>query len=168
MEGALLLGALAARAGDRVSFLAHDVQVRAAVTAGEGADPLPAMMTAMAGLEPALVETDARGVVGTLLARFAQRAFVVVIAPLEPAALAAGLLPLLPTLVARHQVLLASVDDPRVALLAAGHGDVDAVYAAASARKAITDRERVAASLNRMGAQVVQAPRARLPMPTWR
>lgn len=158
MEGALLLAAVAARAGDRVSFLAHDTQLRAAVSGSAGGDPLPAMMMAMSGLEPALVETDARAVVGTVLGRFPQRALVVLITPMEPAALSSGLLPMLPTLVARHQVLLASVDDPTLTTMSAGHGDVDSVYAAASARKAVADRERVAGTLRRMGALTVGAP----------
>ena len=40
---------------------------------------------------------------------------------------------MLPALTRRHSVLVAAVADPRVEAMAAGRGDLDAVYGAAAA-----------------------------------
>ena len=58
MDAALLLAALAARAGDRVDLLAGDRRVRARVAGAEPATLLGDLVSAMAPLEPALVEAD--------------------------------------------------------------------------------------------------------------
>ena len=67
MDAALLLAALAARAGDRVDLLAYDRRLRAAVQGATATDLLPSLVTAMAPLEPELVESDAHGLVSMLL-----------------------------------------------------------------------------------------------------
>jgi uncharacterized protein (DUF58 family) len=160
LDAALLLATLAGRAGDHVTLLAHDTALRASVSGAEGANLLPAMVNALALVEPALVETDARALVAQVMATHRQRALVVLLTPLEPTGLREGLLPLMPSLVARHDVVLASVSDPRVdELLAAPQGfDVDSVFAAASAEKAVLDRTAVAGLLARSGVEVVDAP----------
>jgi uncharacterized protein (DUF58 family) len=158
LDAALLLGALASRAGDRVDLLAVDRDVRASVS-GVGRNELLARMTdAMALLEPALVETDARRLVSEVLRRSRRRSLVVLFMPLEGEALREGLLPQLATLTTRHTVVLASVSDPRVAELASGRGDAGLVYAAAAASKACEDRAALAAELRRRGVEVVDAP----------
>ena len=58
LDAALLLAALASRAGDHVDFLAHDRVTRAAVFGESRSDLLSALVNAMAPLEPALVESD--------------------------------------------------------------------------------------------------------------
>ena len=72
----------------------------------------------MAPLQPALVETDFGLVVGEVLRRERKRALVVLFTALEPGALGEGLLPVLPRLAARHQVVVAAVHDPRPDALA--------------------------------------------------
>ena len=52
MDAALLLAALASRAGDSVDFLAGDRRVRARVRAGTRAGALPRIVEAMADLDP--------------------------------------------------------------------------------------------------------------------
>jgi uncharacterized protein (DUF58 family) len=160
LDAALLLATLAGRAGDHVTLLAHDTTLRASVAGAEGANLLPAMVNALALVEPALVETDARALVAQVMATHRQRALVVLLTPLEPTALREGLLPLMPSLVARHDVVVASVSDPQVdELLAAPHGfDVDSVFAAASAEKSVLERTAVAGLLARSGVEVVEAP----------
>ncbi len=69
MDAALLLTALASRAGDRVGLLAYDRRLRAQVQGRSAGDVLPAVTDALAPLEPELVETDARGLVATALSR---------------------------------------------------------------------------------------------------
>ena len=60
MDAALLLAALASRAGDHVDFLAHDRVTRAGVFNASRTELLAHLVAAMAPLEPALVESDAR------------------------------------------------------------------------------------------------------------
>ena len=157
MDAALLLAALAARAGDRVDLIAYDRRVRARVEDVRGSGLLPALVTAMAPLDATLVEPDYAGMVRTVLARSARRSLVVLLTALDAAPVEEGLLPVLGPLVRRHQVVLASVADPRVAEMAASRGDTDAVYDAAAAELARGDRRRVAALLGRHGVEVVDS-----------
>lgn len=163
MDAALLLAALASRAGDRVDLIAYDRRVRAAVTGRAASEVLSAMVNAMAPLEPELVESDADGVVAEVLRRARRRSLVVLVTGLEAAALEAGLLPLLPALTRRHRVVVAAVSDPRVAEMARGRGDVQAVYEAAAAEKSLAERRRVTALLTRRGVEVVDAVPEELP-----
>jgi uncharacterized protein (DUF58 family) len=158
MDAALLLAALASRAGDRVDLLAVDRRIRARVEGASRADLLPAMVNAMAPLEADLVETDWATVVAAVQARLTQRALVVLLTPLESAAVEEGLLPVLPRLSGRHLVMLASVDDPRLAEMAAARSDVHAVYGAAAAERTLMEREGLAAELRRLGVHVVAGP----------
>jgi uncharacterized protein (DUF58 family) len=163
MDAALLLAALASRAGDRVDLLAMDRRVRARVEGASRTDLLPRLVTAMAPLEADLVEADWTAIVSTVLNRLSQRALVVLLTPLEGAAVEEGLLPVVQRLAARHRVLVASVADPQVALMAAGRGDAYAVYGAAAAQRAELDRAATTAELRRMRVDVVDAPPAELP-----
>nr|WP_062335376.1 DUF58 domain-containing protein [Herbidospora sakaeratensis] len=157
MDAALLLAALCARAGDRVDFLAYDRAVRAQVSGGGRGDLLPGLVTAMAPLEPELVEADAHGMVAAVLARARRRCLVVVLTDLNATALDEGLLPVLPQLSARHLVLLAAVADPRVAALAAGRDGAAEVFEAAAAERQRVERRQVTARLRRHGVEVVDA-----------
>jgi uncharacterized protein (DUF58 family) len=64
----------------------------------------------------------------------------------------------LPKLTAEHQVILASVADPRVEPLAGGRAEAAAVYGAGAAERSRNDRQAVAATLRRSGVQVIDAP----------
>jgi uncharacterized protein (DUF58 family) len=163
LDAALLLGALASRAGDRVDLLAYDRRVRARVEGTRSGDLLAAMVTAMAPLESDLVEVDAAGMVSTVLSRASRRSLVVLFTGLEAAGVQDGLLPVLPALVKRHTVLVAAVADPRVEELAAGRGEAAAVYGAAAAERTRLERRRVTELLRRRGVEVVDAPPEDLP-----
>ena len=158
LDAALLLCALASRAGDRVDLLAFDREPRAAVEGVSGSELLPRIVDAMSGLEPALVESDGRRLVGEVLRRARRRSLVVLFTSLDTAPLEQGLLPLLPSLTSRHTVLLAAVADPRVEEMARASGSVEAAYDAASAERARTERRRLTALLRRRGVEVVDAP----------
>ncbi|MEO8815721.1 MAG: DUF58 domain-containing protein [Mycobacterium sp.] len=158
MDAALLLAALASRAGDHVDLLAHDQVIRAGVFGASPTRLLTALVEAMAPLQPALVESDAAAMVATITRRVRQRTLVVLLTDLNPSALAEGLLPVLPELTSRHQVIVAAVADPRVERLAAGRRSAAAVYDAAAAERARNDRRTVAARLRRSGVEVVDAP----------
>jgi uncharacterized protein (DUF58 family) len=158
LDAALLLTALAGRAGDRVDLLAFDREPRAAVEAVGREDVLPRVVDAMATLEPALVEADGRRLVGEVLRRTRRRSLVVLFTTLDTAPLQEGLLPVLGSLTARHVVLLAAVGDPRVEQMAAGGGSAEAVYDAAAAERHRGERARMTALLRRRGVEVVDAP----------
>ncbi|HEX4813405.1 MAG TPA: DUF58 domain-containing protein, partial [Nonomuraea sp.] len=81
---------------------------------------------------------------------------------LDAAPVEEGLLPVLGLLTRRHQVVVASVADPRVEELAGARGEVAAVYDAASAERARAERHRIAAALGRHGVEVVDAPPERI------
>ena len=158
LDAALLLAALASRAGDHVDLLAIDREVRAAVEGAGRHDLLARLVDVMAGLEPALVETDGRRVVAEVLRRSRRRSLVVLFTSLDAAPLEEGLLPVLGSLTSRHTVLLVSVGDPRIAELAAGRGSVEAVYDAAAAERTRAERRRVTTALRLRGVEVVDAP----------
>ena len=94
-----------------------------------------------------------------VLALERKRALVVLFTTLDPAALGEGLLPVLPSLVARHTVVVAAVHDPALDALAAGAGHAPPTcYTAAAAERGLAELRRVRAALTRYGVQVVDAP----------
>lgn len=157
IEAALLLAALASRAGDRVELLAYDRQVRARVTGVAGARLMPALADALAPVEPEMVETDWPAVVAQVDQRLSQRALVVLLTALEPAAAEQGLIGVVDQLSGRHQVVLAAVRDPEVERLRTGREDASAVFDAAAAERTELERAAVAARLRRHQVEVVDA-----------
>jgi uncharacterized protein (DUF58 family) len=163
LDAALLLAALASRAGDRVDLVAYDRWVQADVRGAASTELLATLVSSMASLQPSLVETDMRGLAGQVLHRAGRRSLVVLFSGLDAAPVEEGLLPVLPQLVARHQLLVASVADPRIEAMAAARGDAAAVYEAAAAERARAERARTTALLVRHGVEVVDAPPDDLP-----
>ncbi|MFF0190646.1 DUF58 domain-containing protein [Streptomyces sp. NPDC005244] len=157
MDAALLLAALASRAGDRVDLLAYDRRVRALVQGRAAGDVLPSLVNAMAALEPELLETDARGLAAIALRTAPRRSLIVLLTSLDAAPVEEGLLPVLSGLTQRHTVLMASVADPYIARMAKARGSTEAVYEAAAAAQAQTERHRTAEQLRRRGVTVVDA-----------
>ncbi|MCT9928845.1 DUF58 domain-containing protein [Planotetraspora sp. A-T 1434] len=157
MDAALLLAALAARAGDRVDFLAYDRAVRAWLSGAARTELLSSLVNVMAPIEAELVEADSPGMVAAVLARAKRRCLVVLLTDLNSAAMEEGLLPVLPQLSSRHLVLVAAVADPRVAAMASGRGTAELVYDAAAAEQLRGERRRVTSLLRRHGVEVVDA-----------
>jgi len=162
LDAALLLGALAARAGDHVDFLAHDQVARAAVFGLSRSEVLPKLVEAMVALQPELIESNSTAMVSEISRRIRRRALVVLLTDLNSSALEEGLLPVLPQLSARHQVIIAAVSDPRVEEMSAGRSDAATVYAAAAAERARNDRRHLASRLRNLGIEVVDAGPAEL------
>jgi uncharacterized protein (DUF58 family) len=91
-----------------------------------------------------------------------KRALVVIFTALDTAPMIEGLLPVLPLLTARHRVVVAGVQDPTVAQVAALPGTgvtADDVHAAAAAQRVLDERGRVHATLARHGVTVVDTSR---------
>ncbi|MFE4695031.1 DUF58 domain-containing protein [Streptomyces sp. NPDC056749] len=159
MDATLLLTALATRAGDRVNVIAYDRRLRAQVQGRAAAgDVLSTLVGTLATLEPALVETDARGLATAAMANAPGGSLVVLLTGLDAAPVEEGLLPVLPQLTRRHTVLVAAVSDPHVEAMAQARGTVDATYEAAAGTQTQTQRRRTADQLRRHGVTVVDAP----------
>ena len=111
-----------------------------------------------------LAESDYRGAFAETLARFRRRAMLVVFTELAEQAVAETLLPALPLIARDHLVVVASVRDPEVARLGAGHARPSrgAAYRKAAAVAALDERRRTVARLRGLGATVVDAPPGRL------
>lgn len=163
MDAALLLGALAARAGDRVDLVAGDRRVRARLRTAGTREVVGRMQDVLADLEPVIAEADWRSLAGAVSALGRQRALVVLLTPLEPAAVEQGLLPVLPVLTAHHRVVVASVRDPELERMARRRDDVGEVYAAAAAEQELRRRVRTAELLAGLGVHVVDADAEHLP-----
>jgi uncharacterized protein (DUF58 family) len=157
MDAALLLAALASRAGDHVDFLAHDRVSRAGVFGASRTELLAQLVDAMAPLQPTLVESDWRAMIAAIARRTRRRSLVVLLTDLNATALDEGLLPILPQLSSKHHVMIAAVADPRVDQMAAGRSDPAAVYDAAAAERSRNDRRAIATRLRRSGVEVVDA-----------
>ncbi len=157
IEAALLLASLATHAGDRVELLAFDRRVRARVAGSTGRRVLPAFADALAGVQPELVEADWAGVAAQVRERLTQRALVVLLTTLDPAAVEQGLLDVAEQLTSRHAVVVASVLDPEEETLRATRTTSADVFAAAAAERAGLERAAVAQRLRRRGMDVVEA-----------
>ena len=163
MEAALLLTALAARAGDRVDVVAGDRRVRARLRLAGARDATSRLEDALAGLSPEIAEADWTGLAGAVQSFGRQRALVVLLTPLEPSAVEESLLPVLPVLVAHHRVVLASVHDPELERLADQRDGLDEVYAAAAAEQTLARRRATADLLETLGVHVIDVPGQALP-----
>ena len=168
LDAALLLVVLAARAGDRVGFVALDRAVRARVRDPGRVRALAEVTAASTSVEPALVETDHRLLARTVLTAAPAGSLVVVLTGLDGPVVADGLVPALRPLLARHTVVVAAVTDPASAEVPAAEGGagaadgvtgtVDGAYRAGAAARERLDRADAAALLERVGAVVVDAP----------
>jgi uncharacterized protein (DUF58 family) len=164
MDAALLLAALATRAGDTVDFLAGDRQVRARIRGGGRADVLTRLVEAMADLEPVIAEADWPRLISAVVGLGRQPALVVLLTALDPAAVEHGLLPALPALAMRHRVVIASVRDPELDAMARRVASSAEVYGAAAAERVLSERARMADVVEALGVDVVDAPADRLPV----
>ncbi|GAB76789.1 Uncharacterized conserved protein, DUF58 family, contains vWF domain [Austwickia chelonae] len=175
MDAALLLSALASRAGDRVEVMMGDRDIHSHVRADRRGDLLNRLVNAMAPIDPALVEADWPRIVGAVSDRARRRALVVLVTPLEPAAVEESLLPVLPVLTSRHRVVIASVQDPsveraRIPLAPDAQAEMttvqrsEAVYGAAAAEQTATQRARTAAVLQKLDVAVLDHGPEDLPL----
>lgn len=161
VEAALLLGGLAAAAGDTVDLLAYDREVRAEVRGTSGGRLQQRLLHATAGVTPALVDTDCAGLVRAAVRRSRRRSLMVWFTALDGAAVRENLLPVLPVLARRHRVLLVSVTDPEIAAAVAARGRDP--YTGAAAEQVLAERALVTESLRRAGYAIVAASPERLP-----
>jgi uncharacterized protein (DUF58 family) len=163
MESALLLAALASRAGDRVDLLAYDRRVRGRVQGAQGAELLSRMVDTLALIDPELIEMDWSAVPAQVRSITSQRALVVLLTSVDAPGAATALLTVLPQLTQRHTVVVASVTDPAALRAVHERESREDVYRAAAAERALLDVARVSAAIRQLGAEVVTASPAELP-----
>ncbi len=163
MEAALLLAALASRAGDRVDFIAFDRRVRGRVQGASGAELLARLVDTLALIDPDLIEMDWSAVPAQVRSVTSQHALVVLLTAVDAPGASTGLLTILPQLTRRHTVVVASVTDPAALRAIHERADREQVYRAAAAERALLDAARVSAAVRQLGAEVVTASPADLP-----
>ncbi len=153
MEAALLLAALASRAGDHTHLLMFDRITRARVTGVEGPALLPALVDAMAPVEPQLIDTDWDAAFAQVRAITSRPSLVVLLTAQDAPDAARGFLGSLPALSRRAHVLVGTVTDTEPTSVQ--RSDAAAVYRVAAAERAARDAARVAAAIGRAGAEAV-------------
>lgn len=162
-ESALLLAALATRAGDRVDLIAYDRRVRGRVQGATGADLMSKLVDTMSTIDPELLEMDWAAVPALVRGVTSQHSLVVLLTSVDAPGASTGLLSMLPQLTKRHTVVVASVTDPTTLTASRERGNRDEVYLAAAAERALLDIARVSGAVRQLGADVVTASPADLP-----
>ena len=162
-ESALLLAALASRAGDRVDVVIYDRRVRGRVQGATGADLLSRLVDTMAPVDPELIEMDWAAVPALVRSITSQHSLVVLATSIDAPGASRGLLAVLPQLTRKHTVVVASVTDPAVLAATLERTDRSSVYRAAAAERALLDGARVSAAVRQLGGEVVTGAPADLP-----
>ena len=162
-ESALLLAALASKAGDRVDLVIYDRRVRGRVQGATGSELMSRMVNSMATVEPELIEMDWSVVAGLVRSITPNRALVVLATSIDAPGASRGLLNALPELAKKHLVVVSSVVDPSVVEASHQRGSRREVYLAAAAERALLDLSRVSAAIRQSGADVVTGAPADLP-----
>lgn len=163
LEAALLLAALAARAGDHVHLLMYDRTVRARVTGIEGNALLPALTDAMAPVHARLVDSDWHGAFAAVRTLTTRPSLIVVLTAQDAAESARGFLGAFPDASRATSILVGSVTDESIVELAQQRGSREEVYLAAAAERTLRDAENVAEAIRRAGGEAISADPENLP-----
>lgn len=163
LEAALLLSALAARAGDHVHLLMYDRVVRARVTGIEGTALLPALTDAMAPVHARLVDTDWHGAFAAVRTLTTRPSLIVVLTAQDAAESARGFLGAFPDASRATSILVGSVTDESIDELAQRRGSREEIYLAAAAERTLRDAENVADAIRRAGGEAISADPEDLP-----
>jgi len=163
LEAALLLAALASRAGDHVHLLMYDRVVRGRVTGVDGAALLPALTDAMAPVHARLVDTDWHGAFAAVRTLTTRPSLIVVLTAQDAAESARGFLGAFPDASRATTVLVGSVTDDGIASLAQQRGSREEIYLAAAAERTMRDAENVADAIRRAGGEAIAADPEELP-----
>ncbi|MDQ1127915.1 DUF58 domain-containing protein [Microbacterium sp. SORGH_AS_0888] len=162
MEAALLLGALAAAAGDHVHLLMFDRAVRARVTGADGSALLPAMVEAMAPVNARLIDTDWDAALAQARRITRRPALLVLLTAQDSPDAARGFLSALAGVASRTRVLVATATDADPRPVGVRPSAADA-YLAASLERGRQDAAAVRRAIGRAGAVAVTADAETLP-----
>ncbi|MCM3500720.1 DUF58 domain-containing protein [Microbacterium sp. P26] len=161
MESALLLSVLASRAGDHVHLVMFDRVPRARVTRVDGTQLLPALVDAMAPVDPQLIDTDWDAALAQVRGLAVRPALIVLLTAADDPEAARAFLAALPSVAARSRLLVATATDGPGEVPA--HHDAADVYAAAAVERARHDAQRVRDAVVRAGGDAVSASADDLP-----
>ncbi len=163
MDAAMSVAAVAAGAGDRISLLAADVELRASLAAARRTDQVARVADAVHDLEAQLVETDHLAAVSHLLERAQRRSLVIMLTDLVDRGRPDGLLAAVRSAIRHHVVVVAAVADPAVHELAAARPTTALdVHRRAVAVDELARRRLLADRLRASGAVVLDEPPDRL------
>jgi uncharacterized protein (DUF58 family) len=162
IEACLLMAALGAASGDRVSLLVADQQVRLRLPGSGKGSVLAAFANGLSLTQPVLAETDWALVAGQVDQLCRQRSLVILVTGLDPALYADGLGTVLGSLAHAHQVVIAHVSDPAEEAHPGGVTSATAAYGAAADARLWLATQMLAGRVARMGVDVVQAGPDRL------
>lgn len=161
MESALLLAALATRAGDHVHLLMFDRVTRARVTRADGPSLLPALVDAMAPVHAQLIDTDWDAATAALRGFTTRPSLVVLLTAQDAPDAARGFLGSLPALTARSVVLVGTVTGDREPL--PERPDAEDVYREAARERTAREAASVASAIVRAGGEAIAASPDELP-----
>lgn len=164
IEAALFVSALANAGGDRVDLVTLDQTIRTRSSSEEKGQLLHRISTALSKVFPRLLAADWSVLPPEVSNITRQRAFIVLVTPLDSAAIEEGLVPILPVLTKRHVVVVAAVSDPELDAMAQARESSDDAFIAASAETQKLRNRKMVQLLNRYGADVVEAQPDDLPM----
>jgi len=144
-----------------VHLVMFDRVARARVTRVDGAQLLPALVDAMAPVEPQLIDTDWDAALAQVRGLAVRPSLVVLLTAHDDPEAARGFLAALPAVARRSRLLVATAtdspgDEP-------DRRDAQAVYAAAAVERARHDAERVRDAVVRAGGDAVTASAEDLP-----
>ena len=114
LDAALLLSAVTAKAGDSISMIAADAAIRAQVIRPSRTTVLGELSSAMAPLDPALVEANWAQIAGKLTDFGNKMSLVVLFTALDVTVLEESLLPALLNLAKHTRVVIANASDPQL------------------------------------------------------
>ncbi|MBT8241400.1 MAG: DUF58 domain-containing protein [Acidimicrobiia bacterium] len=161
MDGAMMLAELTTGLGDKMGLVAFDQTVHTTIPPTSRRRQRSLIAEELFDLQPALVTSNYREVVTSVLARQRRRALIVLMTDLEEQAVREYLLPALPLLVRTHLVVVASVADPDVRYWTTQPvRDEEAMYLRAAAIEEVQRRTRVAAEIAALGVRVIDEPPA--------
>jgi len=162
-ESALLLSALAQRAGDHVHLLLFDRAVRGRVSGVEGPALLPALSDAMAPVHARLVDTDWGAAFAAIRSVTTRPSLIVVLTAQDAVESARSFLGAFPHASRATTILVGSSTDLSIDDLARARGSREDVYLAAAAERTLADAARVADAIRRAGGEPIAADPDDLP-----
>lgn len=155
LEAALLLTALAQRAGDHVHVVMFDRVVRARVSGVDGPRLLPAIVDAMAPIEAQLLDTNWDAAFAEIRTLTTRPSLVVLLTAQDSPDSSRAFLGSLQPVTARSRVIVGSATDSALDDIAQQRTHIDEVYRAAAAQQTASEAAAVALAMQRAGAEAI-------------
>lgn len=155
IEAALLMEALADKAGDKVHFLALDRQVHARVSGLKGANLLNATARSLQSISPSLEPIDWQLVAAEVRRTLRQRSLVVLLTEIPPVGTDPEFLEAVSQMASSHTVIVASANDPTLPELVSARETSADIYTAAAASAVAHESAAGVVQVRRVGAVAV-------------